>query len=261
MSEERDKTWAKLIVKGLKDHPQQDRTNRPIWSWLQRDKLSSAWLQALPGPDTSLTSAEFSEAAAAALCLPSPACMEKLGQVIRGRQVVDLFGEAVQSTITTGDHYRKRHDAYKMRLFQMCQWAGLEAEVEVFNLLAGSIPQEGLSRMERGRKVQSIVPDMRISIPEEGNFVPRLHELKIISSSKTRYTSFLRRTLSVVGVRAQAKLLLGRLEVIGPGAGAAAGRRNYSLNLERIWANQRRADQLSRLQGKSILRRGQFKLD
>ena len=29
---------------------------------------------------------------------------------------------------------------------------------------------------------------MRISIPEEGNFVPRLHELKIISSSKTRYT-------------------------------------------------------------------------
>ena len=102
--------------------------------------------------------------------------------------MVDLFGEAVQSTITTGDHYRKRHDAYKMRLFQMCQWAGLEAEVEVFNLFAGSIPQEGLSRMERGRKVQSIVPDMRISIPEEGNFVPRLHELKIISSSKTRYT-------------------------------------------------------------------------
>ena len=31
-------------------------------------------------------------------------------------------------------------------------------------------------------------------------------------------TSFLRRTLSVVGLRAQAKLLLGRLEVIGPGA-------------------------------------------
>ena len=71
----------------------------------------------------------------------------------------------------------------------------------------------------------------------------------------------LRRTLSIVGVRAQAKLLLGRLEVIGPGAGAAAGRRNYSLNLERIWANQRRADQLSRLQGRALLRRGHFKTD
>ena len=62
-------------------------------------------------------------------------------------------------------------------------------------------------------------------------------------------------------VRAQARLLLGRLEVIGPGAAAAAGRRNYALNLERIWANQRRADALSRLQGKALLRRGQFKID
>ena len=367
ISEERDKTWANLITKSLESHPCQDRTNRPIWSWLQRDKLSSAWLQALPGPDTSMSSAEFSEAAAAALCLPSPACMERLGQVIRGRQVVDVFGETVSSTITTGDHYRKRHDAFKMRLFQLCQWAGLETEVEIFNLFAASIPQEGLSRMERGRKVQSIVPDMRISIPEEGNFVPRLHELKIISSSKTRYnphrqgqeamravekranelnneyimkarntdrlycgiaqgttgpvetklgtlgevkgvvvgafgegsddlhslihhlavsrvrvagpqkgrrgqmrteeaelaltTSFLRRTLSVAGVRAQARLLLGRLEVIGPRATAAASRRNYALNMERIWANQRRADALSRLQGKALLRRGHFRIN
>ena len=86
--------------------------------------------------------------------------------------------------------------------------------------------------MERGRKVQSIVPDMRISIPEEGNGV---------------------------GVRAQARLLLGRLEVIGPGA--AAGRRNLALQMERTWANQRRADALCRFQGKSILRRGQFKID
>ena len=88
--------------------------------------------------------------------------------------------------------------------------------------------------MRRGRKVQSIVPDMRISIPEEGNGV---------------------------GVRAQARLLLGRLEVIGPGAAAAAGRRNLALQMERTWANQRRADALCRFQGKSILRRGQFKID
>ena len=210
---------------------------------------------------------------------------------------------------------------------------------------------------------------MRISVPEEGNHVKRLHELKIISSSKTRYTphrqgqeatravdkragelnteyiakarstdqqycgtapgttglvetklaslgdvkglvvgafgegsedlhmlihhlatsrvrvagpqmgkrgqvrseeaelaittSFLRRTLSLAGVRSQSKLLLSRLEVIGPvaGANAAAGRRSYALNLERRLANQRRADQLSRIQGKALLRRGHFKID
>ena len=80
ISEERDKTWANLIVKSLENHPQQDRTNRPVWSWLQRDKLSSAWLQALPGPDTSMTSAEFSEAAAAALCIPILLVLRNLGK-------------------------------------------------------------------------------------------------------------------------------------------------------------------------------------
>ena len=74
-------------------------------------------------------------------------------------------------------------------------------------------------------------------------------------------TSFLRRTLSVVGVRAQARLLLGRLGVIGPRAAAAAGRRNFALNLERIWAKQRRADALSRQMGKMLVRRGHFKID
>ena len=367
IAEERDITWAKLVRKGLEMHPKQDRTNRPVWSWLQRDKLSAAWLQALPGPDTSLTSAEFSEAAAASLCLPSPACADRLGQVIRGAQVVDLYGEALQCTVTVGDHFRKRHDAYKMKLLQMCQWAGLDAEVEVFNLFAASIPQEGLSRMERGRKIQSIVPDMRITIPVEGSLVPSLHEIKMISSSKTRYsvhregqdamravdkragelateylakarrtdqtycgtnqgevgpverklgtlgrihgivvgafgeasddlhslihhlavsrvryagpqkgrrgqlrteeaeialsTSFLRKSLSVCAVRGQARALLGRLDVIGPGAAAAAQRRNNALRLEREWAQQRRADRLSVLQGRTLLRRGHFKLD
>ena len=67
----------------------------------------------------------------------------------------------------------------------------------------------------------------------------------------------------MAGVRAQAKLLLSRLEVIGPvtGVAAATGRRSLALNLERKVANQRRADLLSRLQGKALLRRGQFKID
>ena len=67
-------------------------------------------------------------------------------------------------------------------------------------------------------------------------------------------TAFLRRTLSVVGVRAQARLLLGRLEVISPGAAAAPGRRNFALQQDRIWANQRRADAFSRLQGEALFK-------
>ena len=187
LMEERDGTHAQVVTKALELHPIQARSNRPVWAWMQRDKCSSAWLQALPGPDSSLSSAEFSEAGAAALQLPSPACMEKLGQTVRGRQVVDPHGEVVQATALPGDHWRKRHDKFKMMVHRLCVWAGLDCEVEVFNLFAGSIPQEGLSRMERGRKLQSIVPDLRISLPNEDNLVPSLHEIKIISSCPTRY--------------------------------------------------------------------------
>ena len=102
VAEERDKTWANLVKKGLEMHPIQNRSNRPVWSWLQRDKLSAAWLQALPGPETTLTSAEFSEAAAMSLCLPSPACADRLGQVIRGAQVVDLMARLSSATSPPG---------------------------------------------------------------------------------------------------------------------------------------------------------------
>ena len=53
-------------------------------------------------------------------------------------------------------------------------------------------------------------------------------------------TSFLRKYLSVCAVRGQSQALLGRLDVIGPGAAAAAQtlgqRRNNALLLESDWA-------------------------
>ena len=45
-------------------------------------------------------------------------------------------------------------------------------------------------------------------------------------------TAFLRRTLSVAGVKAQAFSLLGRLEVPGQGAAVAARRRSFTLQQE-----------------------------
>ena len=56
-----------------------------------------------------------------------------------------------------------------------------------------------------------------------------------------RSTSFLRKSLFVYAVRGQARALLGRLEVIGPGAAAAAQKRNNAHCLERERAQQRRA--------------------
>jgi len=43
-------------------------------------------------------------------------------------------------------------------------WAGVPAEMEVFNLFSGLVRQEGLSRLERVQQRQSLVPDLRIAI-------------------------------------------------------------------------------------------------
>ena len=87
---------------------------------------------------------------------------------------------------------------------------------------------------------------------------PRSEEAEIALA-----TAFLRKSLSDCAVRGKAQVLLGRLdlEVIAPGGAAAAQRRNNALLLERRWAQQRRADLLSNLLGKSLLRRGHFKLN
>ncbi len=74
-------------------------------------------------------------------------------------------------------------------------------------------------------------------------------------------TSFLRRSLSVCAVKAQAFSLLGRLETLGTGTSEAAKRRARALQLERGWGNARRAHALSVRLGQTILRRGQFKLN
>ena len=101
------------------------------------------------------------------------------------------------------------------------------------------------------------VSRVRYAGPQKG----RRGQLRTEEAEIALSTSFLRKSLSVCAVRGQARALLGRLDVIGPGAAAAAQRRNNALRLEREWAQQRRADRLSVLQGRTLLRRGHFKLD
>ena len=66
-------------------------------------------------------------------------------------------------------------------------WAGVPAEMEIFNLFSHLVRQEGLSRIESARQRQSLVPDLRITLPVRDVSSPVLHELKVISCSKTRY--------------------------------------------------------------------------
>ena len=129
----------------------------------------------------------------------------RVGEVVRGRVLVDEYGDNVQATALPGDHFRTRHNALLHHLNSACQWAGLPCQLEVHNLFAGVMHQPGLSRAEQARQYQGLVPYMRITMPGvgyEGGGVGApglpagglagqssavLHELKVISCSSTRY--------------------------------------------------------------------------
>ena len=161
---------------------------RQVICWRNRDKLSTSWLNCLPGPG-GLDNAVFSEGLAMSLCMPSPACREYVGQQVGGRGgVVDIYGDKVMSSGLPGDHWRTRHDNAKMEISSLCAFSKVEHTTEVFGLFSHLIQQEALSRFERGKKRQGLVPDFRIkTTTNTGATRYQLAELKIISCCDSWY--------------------------------------------------------------------------
>ena len=104
LTEKRETVRARVLKKALENFP--DQTARPVLSLPQLDKLSTAWWQALPGPFSGLTSPVFSEAMCTHLCLPSPACSDRLGETIGRGDIVDVFGDRVNTATLPGDTWR-----------------------------------------------------------------------------------------------------------------------------------------------------------
>ena len=70
----------------------------------------------------------------------------------------------------------------------------------------------------------------------------------------------LRRRLGVMTVRCQASSLLGRMETLGPGGAAAAGRRQYAADVAARWRRESRAFEHATGEGWRIHRTGFAKL-
>ena len=199
---QREELRAAVLGEALSRLRPPHNTSRPVLAWTNRDKLSTAWLQSLPGPN-GLNNAEFSEAMALVLCTPSPACQDRVGQKV-GKSVVDKYGNAVMNEPLPGDHWRVRHDTVKMAISSLCSWARLEATAEVWGLFSHLIPSEALSRFESGRKRQGMVPDFRFKIPSEhGESQVKLAELKLLSCCPTWYTPAVRSKVRATEKRAQ----------------------------------------------------------
>ena len=185
------------------------KSMRAVWSWRQRDKVSSAWIPAIPAPDNMLTNAEFSQAAAIHLCLPSPSYRDLVGEHIKNGVVVDQYRDSVQATSVPGDHWRTRHNAFLHMIHRLCLWSGLPVQMEVFNLFSGLVTQPGLSRAEKVHMLQGLVPDLRTTLPGAGvtgrgglvgdragapgrraltgQVTSVFHKVKVISSSQSCY--------------------------------------------------------------------------
>ena len=183
--EQREILRGSVLTKVLENYA--DQSARPVWAWPQMDKLSSAWLLSLPGPQNGMSSAIFSEAMCMHLCLPSPACRDRVGEKI-GRAKVDLYGDKIMSAQLPGDTWRIRHDTVKTEINRLFMWSNMRATCEVFGLFSNLIPQEGLNRLERGRQRQGMVPDFLLEMSNPtGVKENRLAELKVINCCLSRY--------------------------------------------------------------------------
>ena len=103
--------------------------------------------------------------------------------------MVDLYGDKVMVTPLSGDSWRIRHDMVKTELNRLFMWSSIPATCEVFGLFSHLIPQEGLSRLERGRERRGMVPDFMMKLPNQTcGVVNRLAELKVLNCCPSRYS-------------------------------------------------------------------------
>ena len=182
---------VQALHKALQTH--QDRKARPARMLPHRDKLSQAWLTALPGPLTHIPSPEFTQAAMAwHLLTPSPACQPHLGKMICGKPL-DQFGETLMCATLPFNSWRVRHDKVKMEIQSLGLESGLIVNTKPFGLFSHLIPANAYletGQLHHHRERQGLISDFLVASPSDhGHQAAQLCELKLISAGATYYKS------------------------------------------------------------------------
>ena len=157
-------------------------------AWLNVDKTSAVWLNALPNSTDRLNNNEFAEVSARYYGMPSPACAPFVGQKIKGR-TLDAYGFAVASESLQGDGWRRQHDAIKWRMWEDAREMGQYANTEIYGLFAAHIPQLGRQALNSlpPRKRHGLVPDFMMRLEHENTTEDYLLELKVVHMSRSHY--------------------------------------------------------------------------
>ena len=88
-------------------------------------------------------------------------------------------------------------------------------------------------------KLLHIIANSRVRVARPQADAARRGDSRSEEGEKAVAVSYIRRRVSVAAVKGQCLSLLGRLEVLGPGAAAAAGRRRWAQVQEQRWRRDR----------------------
>ena len=177
------------LSKGLEIYPL--GVARPVRIFSQADKVSQAWISAVPTSMSHIPSLEFSEIMAAFLALPSPACQPLVGtKLLQSGRLVDPFGDNIMCEKLPFDTWRTRHDQAKVMIEELATDAGVVVQPEVFGLFSPSLATSEGGMLSWSRDRQGLVPDFLFTFPAHyGANACQIAELKFISAGATYYRS------------------------------------------------------------------------
>ena len=181
MVESRELLLAATMAKGLSQYV--DRSAMAVHSWKNRDKISTAFLLELPGPNNLWSSAEWGEALCLLLALPSNACssVRNLGQPI-GQRFVDLYGREVLLATLPGGSWTRRHDRVKACLSSLAVYCGLGFVCEPYSLFSAHLQQRPLNRIQAHQARQALRPDFLFHLKSvEGDVEQVIADVKTVS--------------------------------------------------------------------------------
>ena len=183
-----EKTLQQIIQKGLNDHPNQEE--HAVRKFNHKDKVSQAWLSALPTALSSIPSEEFQQAMAFTLFVPSPACATHVGTMVCGKPL-DPHGEILMCAPLPFDTFRTRHDRIKVRLESMGNRVGAIVNPEPYGLFSTAIPAAAHNEggdLHQVRDRQGLIPDLHVTFPSShGVGSQQLCEIKCLSAGLTYY--------------------------------------------------------------------------
>ena len=134
-----EKMLQEVLVCGLKLPP--NKSTHPVQKFHCKDKVSQAWLSALPTALSSIPSDEFQQAMAFQMFVPSPACSPHLGTMI-GDRPLDAHGEVLMCAAPTGPAMTESRCA-------LSPWATEQVPSLTLSHMASSPPPYQLRHMLR----------------------------------------------------------------------------------------------------------------